>query len=109
MLLRCFAIGLLTIRFCCATLDLPSSQPVFGFGLTNAFPGISFDHPVVIASPPGETNRLFIGEKHGRIMVINDLSHPTASVFLDLTQSTWFSEESGLLGLAFHPNYQENG
>jgi glucose/arabinose dehydrogenase len=109
MLLRCLALGLLTIRFCCATLNLPSSQPVFGFGLTNAFPGISFDHPVVIASPPGETNRLFIGEKHGRIMVINDLSHPTASVFLDLTQSTWFSEESGLLGLAFHPKYQENG
>jgi hypothetical protein len=93
---------------CASALNLPLSQPVLGYGFTNAFPGLRFDRPVVIASPPGETNRLFIAEKGGRIMVLADLSHPTASVFLDLSGSTFVSDEAGLLGLAFHPNYQEN-
>jgi glucose/arabinose dehydrogenase len=103
----CFCLFCGTV--CASALNVPLSQPVLGYGLTNAFPGLRFDRPVVIASPPGETNRLFIAEKGGRIIVLNDLSHPTTSVFLDLSASTFVSEEAGLLGLAFHPNYRENG
>ncbi len=90
-------------------LHLPSSQPVLGFGFTNLFPSLRFDRPVVITSPPGETNRLFIAEKSGRIKVIDDLTHPFVSMFLDLSESTFVSEEAGLLGVAFHPNYSQNG
>jgi glucose/arabinose dehydrogenase len=90
-------------------LHLPSSQPVLGFGFTNAFRGVRFDRPVVIASSPGETNRLFIAEKSGRIKVIDDLTQPSVSMFLDLSASTFVSEEAGLLGLAFHPKYTQNG
>jgi glucose/arabinose dehydrogenase len=84
---------------------------------TNAFPGLIFSNPVCIASPPGETNRLFILEKHGRIVVITNLAAPTRTIFMDISsrvsvdtasESGDVSGEEGLLGLAFHPGYATN-
>lgn len=92
-----------------AAVNLPSTEPIWGYGLTNVLPGLTFNQPVGIVSAPGETNRLFIVEQTGRIMVIPDLTHPTSQVFLDLSKSTWASDEGGLLGLAFHPRFAENG
>ena len=37
-----------------------------------AFGSLIFDQPLAIVTPPGETNRIFIIEKPGRIIVIND-------------------------------------
>jgi uncharacterized repeat protein (TIGR03806 family) len=95
---------------------LPSAPPVFGFTYTNAFPGLVFINPVGIAAPPGETNRLFIIEKRGRIVVITNLAAPTRAIFLDMTDRVSVgntpnsvSDEEGLLGLAFHPGYATNG
>src|SRR5437764_597906 len=78
-------------------ITLPKSAPIWGYGFTNAFPGIQFNHPVAMASPPDETNRLFVVEKSGRVMVIPDLRHPSSAVFLDLTNSTFASVEGGML------------
>jgi glucose/arabinose dehydrogenase len=76
----------------------------------NAFPGIAFDQPVGVASPPGETNRLFVVQKNGLICVITNLAAPTRSTFLDITDRVrTVNIESGLLGLAFHPGYATNG
>jgi len=47
------------------TLQFPATPPSLGYTATNLFPNISFNQPVGIASPPGETNRLFILEKPG--------------------------------------------
>jgi glucose/arabinose dehydrogenase len=87
--------------------NLPATPPVFGYVLTNAFSGLNFDQPVAITAPPGETNRLFILEKTGSIMVITNLANPTVSEFMSLSVVT--DSESGLLGLAFHPGYATNG
>lgn len=70
---------------------------------------LRFNNPVALTTPPGETNRLFVVEQSGRIIVITNLAAPTRSVFLDLASSTVFGGEQGLLGLAFHPRYAENG
>src|SRR5438477_13091544 len=67
------------------TLRMPSSLPQFGFTTSNAFEGLTFNYPVAIDFPPGETNRLFVAEKTGRVMVITNLASPTTSVFLNLT------------------------
>ncbi len=90
---------------------LPLSLPAKDYELELAFPEIrSFSQPVAIVSPPGETNRLFILERPGRIRVIPDLENPERRTFLSLTRSVESSSgEQGILGLAFHPNYQENG
>ena len=78
------------------------------FATEEAF-DLKFNQPVGIVSPPGETNRLFILEKPGRIKVIPDLAHPAAVTFLDLRAAVGNDEvEQGVLALAFHPDYRHN-
>jgi glucose/arabinose dehydrogenase len=90
------------------TLQFPSSPPIHGYTTSDAFPGLTFNQPLTIASPPGETNRLFIVEKGGRIQVIPDLTNPAPSLFLDISGRVNPTSEGGLLGLAFHPGYATN-
>lgn len=89
------------------TLRMPAEPPVYGIVTAAAFP-LSFTQPVAITSPDGETNRLFIVEKPGRIVVITNLANPTRSVFLDISSRLIAGGEQGLLGLAFHPGYRTN-
>ncbi|HEX5221002.1 MAG TPA: PQQ-dependent sugar dehydrogenase [Verrucomicrobiae bacterium] len=86
---------------------MPATPPQFGYTLANAFPTVSLTQPVCITSPPGETNRLFILEKGGNIVVITNLTAPTRTVFMSLTVMS--DSESGLIGMAFHPGYATNG
>ena len=83
------------------------------YTVVNAFPNLSFDDPVGIHHAGDGSNRIFIVEQEGRIKVFeNDPSISNAEMFLDITsivdQDGGYTEE-GLLGLAFHPNYSENG
>ncbi len=87
-----------------------------GYATSNAFPALSFTNPVAIVCAPGDTNRLFIVEKKGRIVVITNLAAPTRTIFMDISGSssvisavdTQVGGEEGLLGLAFHPGYATN-
>ena len=106
-------------RLALATARVPADPPPQQISLINAFPNIAFSSPLAIASPPGETNRLFIVEKGGDIEVIPNLSTPVlpAQPFLNLdaivnarTTIEVFQTggEQGLSGLAFHPDYATN-
>ncbi|MDA0989972.1 MAG: PQQ-dependent sugar dehydrogenase [Verrucomicrobia bacterium] len=80
------------------------------FALQNAWPGVTFTRPVALASPPGETDRLFVLEQPGIISVITNLQFPSRQVFLDIQARVDESDnEEGLLGFAFHPGYATNG
>jgi len=68
--------------------------------------------PVQVTHAPGDTSRIFIVEQRsgstGRIKIYNlDSGTLNSTPFLSLTVST--SSEQGLLGMAFHPNYSQNG
>ena len=67
------------------------------------------DRPVLATASPGDTSRLFVLQKPGKILVLKDgalLPEP----FLDLTAIVESAaNERGLLGLAFHPQYADNG
>lgn len=89
-----------------APLGMPAEP---ASALESALGSLRFTSPVVITAPPGETNRLFVVEQPGRIVVITNLAAPTRTLFLDITRSTVSGGEQGLLGLAFHPRYAENG
>ena len=90
-------------------LRMPLEFPIAGYGLTNAFGNITFEQPVAMATPPGETNRLFVAERTGRIFVITNLTNPTKTEFIDLREElAAIYIETGLLGLAFHPGYATN-
>ncbi|RKY22029.1 MAG: hypothetical protein DRQ55_02475 [Planctomycetota bacterium] len=68
--------------------------------------------PVYVTSPPGDTERLFVVEQDQADIHIIDLNTNTllGTKFLDLTGKVNSSgNERGLLGLAFHPDYADNG
>jgi len=54
-------------------------------------------------------HRLFIVEQNQSDIEIVDTTGQYIGKFLDLSSLTSTGGERGLLGLAFHPNYQENG
>ncbi len=76
-----------------------------------AFPDLLFDRPVDLQNAGDGSNRLFVVEQSGIIHVFEN--NPTASTknaFLDIRNKVDdSSNEEGLLGLAFHPNYKNNG
>ncbi|WP_020533821.1 PQQ-dependent sugar dehydrogenase [Flexithrix dorotheae] len=79
--------------------------------LEEAFPNLKFNRPVDLQDPRDGTNRLFIVEQQGIIYVIeNEQNTEEKKVFLDLRDLVNDrGNEEGLLGLAFHPNYADNG
>src|SRR5436189_2298855 len=91
-----------------ANTTLSFLQDPYQYSTEAAFPGVSFDSAVALASPPGETNRLFVVEKAGRIYVLNNLAVPSKTLFLDISDRVNPTGEGGLLGLAFHPGYRSN-
>lgn len=109
-MLTCVGAGPLT-RVPNTTLALPETPGSFGYTMAPMFPGLTFVNPVAILSPPGETNRLFVVERTGRIAVITNLAQPTRTVFLNISSRVRLDNfnEMGLLGMAFHPKYAENG
>jgi Ca2+-binding RTX toxin-like protein len=71
------------------------------------------DKPLFVTAPPGDTNRLFILEqKTGEIKILNLNTRTIAQTpFLKINSSDLLTTgfEQGLLGLAFHPDYANNG
>lgn len=67
--------------------------------------GLEF--PLFVTAPVGDS-RVFVVEKAGRIRILDDgalLSDP----FLDISDEVSGGSEQGLLSLAFHPDYADNG
>jgi glucose/arabinose dehydrogenase len=65
--------------------------------------------PTVITAPPGD-ERLFIVERFGVILWMDANRELQDAPFLDLTDRVLAGGiEQGLLGLAFHPDYADNG
>ena len=99
-------------------LNVPSTPPPTAYEIVDAFGSLAFADPVCLATPPGETQRLFVCQKGGLLRMIPNVlaGTPTASTYLDLaalltsrSETISTNGEQGLLGLAFHPDYASNG
>ncbi len=68
----------------------------------------NLNSPIFVTAPPGDTARLFVVEQGGRIRVFH---HDTllATPFLNMARHISAGGERGLLSLAFHPRYAQNG
>ena len=75
------------------------------------FPGISFDRMVFLTHPGGMPDRLYLVLQPGRIMVFDNVPDPSSPLtFLDIRgRVSDRGNEEGLLGLAFDPDYENNG
>ncbi|MFW9879546.1 MAG: PQQ-dependent sugar dehydrogenase [Candidatus Thorarchaeota archaeon] len=82
-----------------------------GYSLNKAYPNIKFDNPTGIYYANDGYNDLYVTEKGGKIWKFEDNSNVNEKeLFLDISDKVDDSKfESGLLGLAFHNNYSENG
>jgi glucose/arabinose dehydrogenase len=69
--------------------------------------------PILLTGAGDGTDRLFVPEQRGAIYVLpNDPDIKAAQVFLDIQSKVAYDDktnEEGLLGLACHPKYKENG
>src|SRR5205814_400329 len=80
-----------------------------------AFPSLKPRRPVAITGASDGTNRLFILSEFGQVLIIPNAADQSASetnTFLDIEDKVDYMEkenEEGLLGLAFHPKYKQNG
>jgi glucose/arabinose dehydrogenase len=103
------------ILFAAFILASTVSESKAQFQLEAAFPKLSFTRPVDLQNPGDGTDRIFVVEQAGIIKVFDNVSTVnSAKVFLDIRDrvndpSDGGGNEEGLLGLAFHPNYENNG
>ena len=66
-----------------------------------------FDAPVFVTAPAND-DRLFVVDQDGEIWIVDDGARLDVP-FLNIRGEVWFAGEMGLLGLAFHPAYSQNG
>lgn len=98
--------GSMTITVTTTTVPPPPPPPSGTPGLQEVATGLDF--PLYLASPPGD-DRLFVVEKGGVIRLIKG-GALVAEPFLDISDKVLSTlGESGLLGLAFFPDYPASG
>ena len=100
MMVRCISICVCLIMFS-VVIQGQISLESYATGFTN---------PVDIAQAGDQSNRLFVVEQRGTIRIIDSEANIYSQNFLDIRSKVGNSTgERGLLGLAFHPNFEENG
>ena len=90
---------------------LPREAPALsgGWKAVPAFPHLSFQDPTNLVPEPGG-RRLYVGGRQGLIEAFeNDPNASTKVTVLDLRAKCQGWDDSGLMGLAFHPGFASPG
>jgi quinoprotein glucose dehydrogenase len=103
----------LTMFFVVAPALAEVNESALSIKAERAFPNLRLRRPVVVANAADGSNRLFFATQQGVIHVIaNDETVEKTKKFLDIESQVVYKDkenEEGLLGLAFHPKYKQNG
>ncbi|MGI9241218.1 MAG: Ig-like domain-containing protein, partial [Verrucomicrobiales bacterium] len=94
------------------TVNMPATPPPSVFSVTDAFPHIGFWRPTSMESPAGDSRRLFISEREGKIYLIPNTgaTSPSKLLFLDISERVLDDgNEQGLKSFALHPDFANNG
>jgi glucose/arabinose dehydrogenase len=82
-------------------------DPLIGLDLETVVGGL--DRPTFVTARPGD-GRLFVLEAAGRIRIVDADGTVQPEPFLNIRNKVGsISIEQGLLGMAFHPRFEENG
>lgn len=109
------ALSVLSATWASGQAPAPVATPS-AYTLEDVLPSLTFDLPVAVTTAPGDTERLYVAEKSGRVQRIDGWRgpNPTKETFLDLTlpkdgklQNN--ASECGLLGFAFAPDFAKSG
>jgi quinoprotein glucose dehydrogenase len=112
-------ISSLLVLFCCAACSRAqearqeTAEAALPLKAVPAFPDLRIRRPVAITNAGDGSNRLFIVTQQGVIhWISNDRSVRETKTFLDIEARVVYKDrenEEGMLGLAFHPQYERNG
>lgn len=90
--------------------DDQSSIIAKSYKIEDAFPNITFNRPLDLQNAGDNSGRIFVVEQPGRIYVLKNKNVNEKELFLDIENLVNDSgNEQGLLGLAFHPDFEVNG
>src|SRR6516164_917949 len=91
-----------------------SPDPPPPFKVVRAFPNLKFEHPLLLARPPG-SDRLFVGEQAGVLYSFRDKPDARADLFFDLRKELKTlhlhpeaKQVEAVYGLVFHPDFEKN-
>src|ERR1041385_5037734 len=109
IMLAAITIGMLSLNDC--KNDDNDTNNASGVDLMTVADG--YVSPIGVVSVPDNTNRLFVIDQVGKIMIIGADGKKVDAPFLDHTSMivplNAQYDERGLLGVAVHPDYQNNG
>jgi len=93
------------------SLVMGSPDPLPPLAVEIAYPNLEFVRPLVYTHAGDGSGRVFVGTQRGEIFVFPNRRDVTAAkLFLDLRDVVSRDKnEEGLMGVAFHPGYRENG
>src|SRR5262245_18956617 len=69
----------------------------------------TYTHPFFVTAPPGDTSRIFVLDQSGVIWIMNAATGVRNTTPFLTVPNVLYLGEGGLLGLAFHPDYANNG
>jgi glucose/arabinose dehydrogenase len=105
--LVCYALFVYLAVGCSGGVNVVVNPPPVQLELLQVASG--FTNPLDIQQPADSSGRLFVAEQGGKIKIVNSAGTVLGTPFIDLTSRLVSGGEEGLLGLAFHPNYAQNG
>jgi len=86
--------------------DMPPGPPQVQLSVERVFPALTFSMPVAMLQAPNDTSRWFVVEQRGVVRVFPNLpAVATSDMFIDISGLVTNAGETGLLGMAFHPNF----
>ena len=109
------AAGILALGLLVWPLLPASAQPLPKVRLWPAFPALTLDRPVWMCQAPDGSDRRFVVEQTGRILILPGGSDGSAvKEFLNITERKPFVDlgpntHVGLISIAFHPGFKTNG
>lgn len=97
------------------SLNFPLVTPEGGYSFPDAFPGLTFNSQnseiTALEALPGHPEKLFVVEANGMIWMVPDVTATPATkvLLLDLSAANTDNQFNGMGGVAFHPDFDNNG
>lgn len=105
--------SLMILAACTATAAAQVNTSPLDIRAEPAFPNLRIDRPIVVTHAGDGSNRIFVASQKGKIHVFeNRQDVKSTKVFLDISAKVVYKDsqnEEGLLGMAFHPRYEQTG
>jgi glucose/arabinose dehydrogenase len=90
----------------------PPPPPSGSVMLSEVFANVTLSSPVAMMMAPGSAARWFVVEQQGVVKVMPANANATdndVSIFIDISARVSSGNETGLLGMALHPDFANNG